>query len=164
MRVTSYQTQSNDLRIETTEGTLQLIAYTASIVRVRYTQELSPSSRESLMIVAPPLPGVTCKVQETPDMLIFTTSAIEIQIQKETAAFVYRDCQGQVLTREPERGGKTLTPMPIFPSLFNEEPVQANVQDSDETHVKVDGVRQIIDRHAYHTRLEFVWSEGEALY
>src|SRR5579883_1376592 len=151
MRVTSYQTQSNDLRIETTEGTLQLIAYTASIVRVRYTQELSPSARESLMIVAPPLPGVTCKVQETPDMLIFTTSAIEIQIQKETAAFVYRDCQGQVLTKEPERGGKTLIPTSLFPSLFDKAPVRANVQDSDEAHVKVGGVKQVVNRHAYHT-------------
>ncbi|HEY6539943.1 MAG TPA: hypothetical protein VIZ18_03360 [Ktedonobacteraceae bacterium] len=28
--------------------------------------------------------------------------------QKETAAFVYRDRQGRVLTREPEQGGKHL--------------------------------------------------------
>src|SRR5690349_3361206 len=93
MRVTSYSTQPNGLRIETSEGTLQLIAYTANIVHVRYTWELSPSAQQSLMIVAQPVPGVVYEVQETPHMLTFTTSALEIQIQKETAAFSYRDRQ-----------------------------------------------------------------------
>lgn len=43
MRVTSYHAQPDGLRIETTEGTLQLVAYTASIVRVRYAWEPPPS-------------------------------------------------------------------------------------------------------------------------
>ncbi|MGA7411282.1 MAG: hypothetical protein WBW33_12405, partial [Bryobacteraceae bacterium] len=70
MRVTSYHTQPNGLRIETSEGTLHLIAYTANIVRIRYTWELSPSAQESLMVVAQPALGVACEVQETPHMLI----------------------------------------------------------------------------------------------
>src|SRR5438477_4299402 len=114
MRVTSYHTQPNGLRIETTEGNLQLIAYTAHIVRVRYARQPPPSAWESLMIVAQPVPGIAYEMIETPRTLVFATSSIEIQIQKETAAFVYRDRQGQVLTREPERGGKTLIPTPVF--------------------------------------------------
>ena len=164
MRVTSYHTQPNGLRIETSEGTLHLIAYTANIVRIRYTWELSPSAQESLMVVAQPALGVACEVQETPHMLIFTTSAVEIQIQKETAAFVYRDRLGKVLTREPERGGKTLTPTPVFRSIFDETIVRTDVQSIDGARVKLDGVKQVVDRQAYHTQLEFVWSEGEALY
>ena len=164
MKVTSYHAQPHGLRIETTEGTLQLITYTANIVRVRYALEPPPFARESLMIVAQAVPEIAYEVQETPHMLIFTTSAIEIQIQKETAAFVYRDRQGQVLTREPERGGKTLTPTPVFRSIFDEATVRADVQSSDGARVKVEGVKQVVDRQAYHTKLEFVWSEGEALY
>ena len=80
------------------------------------------------MIVAQPVPGIAYEVQETPHMLIFTTSAIEIQIQKETAAFVYRDRQGRMLTREHERGGKTLTPTPVFRSIFDETIVRADVR------------------------------------
>ncbi len=164
MKVTSYSTQPNGLCIETTEGTLQLIPYAPNIVRVRYAPEPFPSARESLMIVAQPLPGIAYEVQEMPHMLTFTTSAIEIQVQKETAAFVYRDRQGRVLTREPERGGKTLTPTPVFRSIFDETTLQAVDQGADGARVKVEGVKQVLDRQAYHTRLEFVWSEGEALY
>src|SRR5690349_9918221 len=164
MRVNSYQRQPNGLRIETTEGTLQLIVYTANIVRVRYAWELTPSARESMMIVAQPVPEVEHEVQETPHMLIFATSAIEIQILKETTSFVYRDRHGKVLAREPERGGKTLTPTPVFRSIFDETTVRTGVQGIDGARMKLDGVRQVFDRQAYHTRLEFVWSEGEALY
>ncbi len=164
MRVISYHTQPNGLRIETSEGTLQLVAYTSSIVRVRYAWEPLPSTGESLMIVAQPVPGIAYEVQETPLMLIFTTAAIEIQIQKETGAFVYRNRQGQLLTREPEQGGKTLTTTPEFRSSFDETTVRLDVQSADGTRVKVEGVRQVFDRQAYHTKLEFVWSEGEALY
>ncbi|HET8842636.1 MAG TPA: TIM-barrel domain-containing protein, partial [Ktedonobacteraceae bacterium] len=164
MRVTAYQTQPNGLRIETTAGTLQLIAYTANIVRICYALEPTPSTLDSLMIVAQPSPGIACEVQETPHMLIFTTSAIEIQIQKETAAFVYRDRQGKVLAREPERGGKTLTPTLVRRSLFDETTVRADVRNTDGMRVEVEGVKQVVDQQAYHTQLEFVWSEGEALY
>lgn len=164
MRVTSYQTQPDGLRIETSEGVLQLIAYTTSIVRVRYFRASSPPAQESLMIVAQPRPGVVYEMHETPDTLIFSTVALEIQIQKESAAFVYYDRQGQVLTREPEQGGKTLIPVSVFRPLFDETTVRADVQSADGARVKVIGVDQVIDRQAYHTRLEFVWSEGEALY
>ncbi len=161
MRVTSYHTQPNGLCIETTEGILQLIAYTANIVRVRYAWEPSPSPLESLMIVAQPMPGVAYEVQETPLLLIFTTSAIEIQIQKETAAFVYCDRQGQMLTREPERGGKTLTPTPVYRSIFDKTTVRADVQGSDGARVRVEGVKQVIDRQAYHTQLNSCGVRGK---
>lgn len=164
MSVTSYQIQPNGLSLETSQGILQLIAYTSSIVRVRYSLASTPATQESLMIVAQPLPEVTCAVQETAHTLIFTTDALAIEIQKETAAFVYRDRQGQLLTREPEQGGKTLTPTPVYRSLFDETTVRAEVQSADGARVKVQGIRQVVDRQAYQSKLEFVWSEGEALY
>ena len=164
MRVTSYRTQPSGLCIETSEGTLQLIVYTANIVRVRYALEQSPPAQESLMIVAQPVPETAFEVHETSHMIILTTSAIEIQIQKETAAFVYRDRQGQLLTREPERGGKTLTKTPVFRSIFDEAIVRTDVQSIDGVRVKLDGVKKVVDRQAYHTQLAFEWSEGEALY
>lgn len=164
MRVTSYCTLPSGLHIETSDGTLQLIAYSATIIRVRYARESSSAARESLMIMSQPLPGVAYKVQETARMLIFATPAIEIQIHKETAAFVYVDRQGQVLTREPERGGKTLTPTLVVRSIFDEITERVDVEGADGARVKVEGVKQEFDRQAYHTKLEFVWSEGEALY
>src|SRR5581483_5572396 len=94
LKMTSYSTQPEGLCIETNEGRLQLVPYAANIIRVRYTFEPPLPARESLMIVAQPVPGIAFEVQETPHMLVFTTSAIEIQIQKETTAFVYCDRQG----------------------------------------------------------------------
>lgn len=104
------------------------------------------------MIVAQPQSGIAYEVQETPHLLIFSTSAIEIQIQKETTAFIYRDRRGQVLTKEPERGGKTLTPTPVYRSIFDEATVRAGVQGADGARVRVEGVRQVLDRQAYSSR------------
>ena len=108
------------------------------------------------MIVAQPLPETAFEVQETEQMLVLTTSALEIQVQKATAALTYRDRQGHLLTREPEQGGKTLTPTPVLRSLFDEVTERIAIEGVDDARMKVEGVRQVIDRQAYHTRLDFV--------
>lgn len=164
MRVTSYHTLPHGLRIETSEGVVQLITYTPNIVRVRYALEPSPSAQKSLMIVAQPGPGKAYEVHETSQQLTFSTSALEIQIQKATAAFTYLDRQGRLLTREPDQGGKTLTPAPVAGSRFDETTGRADVQNGNGTRAEGEDVQHSIDREAYHSRLEFVWSEGEALY
>lgn len=164
MRVTSYQKTPNGLSIETAQGTIQLIPYTANIIRVLCTWEQSASLPESLMIVIAPAGGVGYEVQETPQTIIFLTSAVEIQVQKETAALAYFDRQGRLLAREPARGGKTLIPVEVLRSVVDETTGGAGVQSVDGLRGQGGAVKQIVARKAFHTTLELVWSEGEALY
>ena len=124
------------------------------------------STRQSLMVVAQPDAG--CRLSpctETADSLLFATSAVTIAIDKRTAAFTYLDSQGKLLTKEPARGGKTLMPVDVVVSVFDEatSPMETGVT-ADGVRVRARNVRQVVDRQAYHTKLEFEWADGEALY
>jgi alpha-D-xyloside xylohydrolase len=164
MKMISYHTTPNGLSIETSQGTIQLIPYTANIIRVLSTWEPSASLPESLMIVTASESGVEYEVQETLQTISLLTSAVEVQIQKETAAFAYFDRQGRLLTREPARGGKTLVPAAVLRSVVDETTGGAVIHGADGPREKQEAVKQLVDRKAFHTTLEFVCSEGEALY
>ena len=122
------------------------------------------SQKESLMVVSEAQTQTDVNVRETDDLLFFSTSELTIQINRSTLAFKYLDEHGQILTREPDRGGKTLIPTDVVKFIPDKE-------NDIQTEVGVDGLRvsartfkEVVDRKAYHTKLEFEWMNGEALY
>jgi alpha-D-xyloside xylohydrolase len=131
---------------------------------VRYTERFEFSHQPSWMIVAEPDRPVHFEIHETIDSLLFSTADVTIEIDRQTLAFVYRDAAGQLLTREPARGGKTLDPIDVLVSVFDDSTTIESRATADGVRVAAANVRQVIDRQAYHTKLEFEWAEGEALY
>jgi alpha-D-xyloside xylohydrolase len=154
-----------NLRLETSRGLMSLSAYSSRIVRIRYTLEPDFSRKESLMVVpdaAQTLADVV--VRETDDALFFSTSDLTVQINRNTLAFKYLDAQGQILTCEPDRGGKTLIPMNVTKFIpDNENDIQTKM-GADGLRVSDRTFKEVVDRKAYHTKLEFEWADGEALY
>ena len=75
-----------------------------------------------------------------------------------------RDAANCLLTREPARGGKTLEPIDVVVSNFDEAILSEDPEKADGLRMNVENVRQVVDRQAYHTKLEFEWAEDEALY
>jgi alpha-D-xyloside xylohydrolase len=54
--------------------------------------------------------------------------------------------------------------MDVIKSVFDDT-VEAQIRkDADGVHAYTPSVRQIVDRKAFHTKLEFEWMPGEALY
>lgn len=145
-------------------GFLELTPYSDSIIRIRYAATEVFSTKKSLMIQGHPGARVEFDVRETVETLTFSTTRLSIQINRQTGAFTYLDSSGQILTKEPERGGKTLVPIEVVKSIFDET-VQAQVRkDADGVHVYTPSMKQVVDRQAFHTKLEFEWMPGEALY
>ena len=103
-------------------------------------------------------------IQETTEALFFSTPKLSIQINRQTLAFTYRDSQGQILTREPERGGKTLMPVDVIKFVPDEENGIKSEVGPDGLRTSGGNFKEIIDRKAYHTKLEFEWVDSEALY
>jgi alpha-D-xyloside xylohydrolase len=131
-------------------------------VRFAPTQEFS--TKESLMIHHAPDLTVEMDVTETADALICSTLKLSIRINRRTGAFTYLDSSGQALTKEPDRGGKTLVPVEVVKSVFDEN-VGAQVRkDADGVHAYIPPAKQVVDRQAFHTKLEFEWMPDEALY
>jgi len=163
MTTLTYQIRDDGLHVQTDRGMLALTPYTARTVRVRYTLRSEFSTRESLMVTAQPADAAFI-VAETPEKLIFATDELVIEIDRQTAAFAYRDRQGRLLTREPARGGKTLTPVDVIVSQFDASVDAERSASVDGVRSHARAVREVVDRQAYQTRLEFEWADGEALY
>lgn len=160
----TYCIQPDGLYLQSAQGGMALTPFTSSTIRIRYTQKPEFGVDESLMVVSKPEAGVHYAVEETPDSLIFSTAKITIAIDKQTAAFTYFDNRGALLAKEPARGGKTLVPVDVVVSVFDESIVAEAGLNADGVRFQAHNVHQRIDRQAYHTKLEFEWAPGEALY
>ena len=164
MKILNYTAQSNRLRLETSQGLIDLTAYSPDVIRIRYTLEPQFSTQKSLMVLPGAQKPAEVSVRETPQALFFSTSKLTIQIDRSTLAFTYRDAHGQLLTREPARGGKTLMPVDVIKSTPGQENDIQTELGADGLKTNASTFQEVVDRKAYHTRLEFEWADGEALY
>ena len=164
MELFNFTAQPNGLRLETSRGLIDLTAYSPDIIRIRYTLEPAFSPQKSLMVISEAQNLADVSVQETSDDLFFSTSKLTVQIDCKTLAFSYRDAHGQILTREPARGGKTLMPVDVIKSIPREENDIQSELGADGLRTSADTFKEVVDRKAYHTKLEFEWAKGEALY
>ena len=156
--------QPDELILEHAQGRMALTPVTPRLIRVRYTTKPAFSSRQSLMVVPQRAPNAPFTVSETAERITFSTSALTIDIDRQTAAFTYRDRDGALLTKEPARGGKTLIPIDVVLSVFDESAARKTAMSVDGMRSQADPVRQRVDRQAYQTKLEFEWAPDEALY
>ena len=104
------------------------------------------------------------RVEERGEHLVLSTDALVVEVDRSTAALTYRTADGILLTREPSRGGKHLDPVDVRVSVFDTSTVVERLDNADGVRVDAQDVRQVVDRRAYHTKLEFEWADGEALY
>src|SRR6187401_2193379 len=123
-----YSRLPDSVLIETAEGLIKLTPYSAEIVRVRYPLGRAFSEQTSLMIVAQVPAPVDFTICETEDSLSVSTATLSIQINKQTAAFTYLDSSGAVLTKEPDKGGKTLVPIDVVTTVFDQAAVAQTEQ------------------------------------
>lgn len=123
---------------------------TSGIVRIRYTLEEGFSEQQSLMIVGQP---DTQKVQWTfadqSDHLELSTDLLIIRVCKFTCAFSYFDSNGNLLTKEPAKGGKTLEQTSVIRNIFDDTSKVETNQSSDGLRARADGMKQVVDRQAY---------------
>ena len=166
MRILSHQVGADGLTVHTDAGLLALTPRTNRTVRVRFTLEDSFSQQPSLTVipVSADAPNVPFSVVEDRDRIVISTDAMSIEVARETAALTYRTIDGTLLTREPACGGKTLTPVQVLRSEFDGATPHESRENVDGVRIDVDGIRQVVDRTAFHTKLEFCFADGEALY
>jgi alpha-D-xyloside xylohydrolase len=164
MPILNYSTTPDGLIIQSERGWLKLTAYTPRLIRIRYNFQPEFSPQPGLIVTAQPEPGVHFDVQEMPGSLRLATSEVSISIDNATTAFTYHDCQGRLLTEEPARGGKTLEPIDVLVPVFDQATTTESRENVDGVRIDALNVRKVVDRQAYHTRLEFEWQDDEALY
>ncbi len=134
--ILSHDVDASRLTIRTDQGLIALEPRSARTIRIRYTREDELSRKPSLTVTPPPADAlpVAFRVEDLPEALVLSTDALSIAIDRQTAAFTYRDSAGGILTREPARGGKTLDAIDVLVSVFDEAAVV-------ESRTHADGVR-----------------------
>ncbi len=79
-------------------------------------------------------------------------------------AFSWYDRSGRLLAREPESGGKTLVPFDLVKYHYAYAGALTIQDGADGQKVRASEGIAVVDRRSYHTKLEFAWQDGEALY
>jgi alpha-D-xyloside xylohydrolase len=113
---------------------------------MRYTERSEFSGQPSLMIVAQPDDHVRFDVRETEASLLFSTDDLTIEIDRQTLAFTYLDAKSDMLTREPAHGGKTVEPVDVIVSVFDDATIREDSENIDGVRMRAGNVRQVVDR------------------
>lgn len=166
MKLVQYQIESNGVKLDTSDGIIHIAFCAADIVRIRYTLDSEFGGKRSFVVVEhQERKDVPWTVTERSGDLELTTELLTIRVDKSTCAFSYWDANGELLAKEPSRGGKTLELTDVYRTIFDvsKDSVENNL-GADGLRARVEGMNRIFDRRAYHTKLEFEWQPGEALY
>jgi alpha-D-xyloside xylohydrolase len=164
MPILNYSYQPDGITIHSDQGWLSLTACSPRTVRVRYSLKPEFSPQPSLTVLARPRSATHFTVKELAASLVFAIPEVTIRIDRITLAFTYLDNHGSLLTKEPARGGKTLEPVDVLVSVFDEATTTESRENVDGVRIEALNVAKVVDRQAYHTKLEFEWADGEALY
>ena len=166
MRIVSHHTDGASLVIRTQDGVIAITPSSVRASRIRYRLGSELSAKPSLAVVtgSSPEPPVPFSVEERADELLLRTGAMTIVIDRRTVAFTYRAADGTLLTREPSRGGKHLDPIDVLVSVFDGSTLMEQRGRADGVRIDALDVRQVVDRTAFHAKVEFEWTEGEAIY
>lgn len=166
LKLTRWQAEANGIRLDTTNGIMQIVFCTPRIARIHYTLDSDFSRKPSFMTVErSQSSNVQFKIIDHSDDLEISTELLTIRVNKTTCAFSYWEASGRLLTKEPPRGGKTLERTDVYRTIFDVSAGEvATDRGADGFRARAEGSNQIFDRTAYHTKLEFEWQEDEALY
>lgn len=141
---------------------LRVAFVSAEIARITYTEGrnfVDPPSR----IVVPVSERVNFDLQEDQEDWIISTSNLVVHVGKETGALSFFNAGGRLLFREPVRGGKWLTRKKVTRNIF-ENSSTFQTASIDGARASATNYETVFDREAFEAKLEFVFSDEEALF
>jgi len=104
------------------------------------------------------------RLDESEEEVRVSTSRLTVTVNRKTGAISYHDVAGRLLTREPERGGKWLTPTEVYRCRFSDTSEAGSAESIDGIRLSVVESERILNRVAFQAKLEFVFVDDEALF
>jgi len=142
---------------------LRIAFITESIVRVTCT-EGKPFQTGPSRIVTTRKSYTEYVLHEDADAFTLSTHALTIVVSKRYGAIRYQDGRGNLLMREPERGGRWLTAKGVHRNIFSQDGSVALGESVDGARATAASYETVFDRNAFEAKLEFVFAEDEALF
>ncbi|MGH9607736.1 MAG: TIM-barrel domain-containing protein [Terracidiphilus sp.] len=135
----------------------------AACVRVTYTEGKAFHNRPSRIVIGD-RSYLHAACSENDEMYTLRTPAMSVTIDKRSGALSYRNAAGELLTREPDYGGKWLTAKKLYRNVFAPDVSVVTAGSIDGARAAAPAYEQVFDRDAFEAKLEFCFDEGEALF
>ena len=145
------------------ERRLRIAFVTEHIARVTLAAGKEFQTKPSLIVTAAKK-FAGFKIQELPESFEISTPSLKLVVNKTTGAIAYFDSSGKLLLREPERGGKTLSPKKVFRNVFKTGVQIAAGQNIDGARAAATEFETVFDRDAFEAKLEFQFADDEAIF
>ena len=145
------------------ERRLRVAFVSNSIVRVTCT-EGKPFQTIPSLIVTAQRSYTEYVFREDAEKFTLSTPKLTVIVDKQYGSIRYLDAQGRLLVREPERGGKWLTPKKVYRNAFSRDASVDSSQNIDGARAAAVNYTTVFDRDAFEAKLEFVFAEDEALF
>lgn len=160
-----FQPESHDKSTILRDGAkrLRILFVTEEIARITFADGRPFQTTPSLIVTARDR-FTNHKLEESVDAFMLSTPSLTLSVSKTSGAIRYHDAGGNLLLTEPERGGKWLTPKTITRNVFSKRAQVAGGQSIDGARATVADFETVFDREAFEAKLEFVFSENEALF
>jgi hypothetical protein len=143
---------------------LRVVFVSPSIVRISFTQGRDFSDLPSRIVTRRDAMLEPFDLRVSEESYFLSTASLAVEMSRRGGALTYRDGAGRLLFCEPERGGKWLTPKPVYRNVFNRDAPIAFDLNIDGARAVVAPDHSVLDREAFEAKLEFVFSEGEMLF
>jgi len=160
-----FQLESHDQATVLRGGSkrLRILFVTEKIARITFTDGRPFQTTPSLIVTAQNS-FTGHKIEESADAFTLSTPSLKLSVSKISGAIRYLDADENLLLAEPKRGGKWLTPKAVTRNVFSKEAQVAGGQSIDGARATVADFKTVFDREAFEAKLEFVFSENEALF
>lgn len=162
-KIIRVQRKEHALILQTENGLMKVEPVSASILRIVYTLEDKFSQVRGLGI-EPQKPFSDWKLYDEENTIKLKTSELQLVIDKSNSRLTYYDAVGNRLAKEPEKNGKELVPFDSYKTILDKTAVVDKIVTPDGIKEVVLDAKKKFDRKLFHTRLNFEWDEGEALY
>lgn len=111
--VSSFRKDADGVTFILDKGLIKVKVCDPSIIEVKYTDQVSFSSRKSLVIANDWKSQVKFTVKEKKDEVIITTDALKVLVNRKTGAVRFTDLKGNAILSEDGANGKKMDPATI---------------------------------------------------
>ncbi|MGI6776535.1 MAG: DUF4968 domain-containing protein [Acetivibrionales bacterium] len=148
---------------EHSEGKLRVFAVMPGIARITYTKNNSFSTVGSPMLIQHNTPPVPFEREEDESSITLRTSQLTIKINRQSLACEYYDRSGFLLLSENQWRPREMQKTEVYRYEYGDQSVISQRTTSDGVRVDARHLKRVFDRTAYHTKLNFTFSEDEAI-
>ena len=145
------------------EQRLRVSFIAPDIARITLTTREQFLDKPSRIVIAR-REGLPCSTDEDEAAYVVSAGSLRVRVDKVTGALTYLAPSGEVLLREPERGGKWLTEKTVARNVFERDASVELGQSIDGARAVARNYTTVVDRTAYEAKLEFAFAEDQALF